>query len=41
MIVTSDHGGAPMRDFGGGRITFEQLQRAANLAASTVLGAGD
>jgi len=41
MIVTSDHGGSPLPDrVGGGRYTFEQLQAAANQAASAVLGAG-
>ncbi len=43
MILTSDHGGSPLpeRSVGGGRIAEEQVKRAANAAASTVLGAGD
>ncbi|MEO6776969.1 MAG: alkaline phosphatase family protein [Kofleriaceae bacterium] len=41
MIVTSDHGASPMPEqLGGGRLTFGQLQRAANHAASAVLGPG-
>ena len=41
MIITSDHGASPMPErVGGGRITFTQLQRAANHAASAVLGPG-
>jgi len=41
MVVTSDHGASPMPEkLGGGRITHEQIQRAANHAASAVLGPG-
>jgi hypothetical protein len=41
MIITSDHGASPMPErVGGGRITFTQIQRAANHAASAVLGPG-
>ncbi len=41
MIATSDHGASPMPErSGGGRMTFGQLQRAANHAASAVLGPG-
>ena len=39
MIVTSDHGASPMPErLGGGRITYESLQKAANDAAIAVLG---
>jgi hypothetical protein len=42
MIVTSDHGGSPLPErSGGGRYTFEQLQVAANNAASLELGSGE
>ncbi|HEX5063240.1 MAG TPA: hypothetical protein VFV99_27880, partial [Kofleriaceae bacterium] len=42
MILTSDHGGSPLPEtLNGGRFTFEQIQRAANQAASLELGAGD
>ncbi|NVB81336.1 MAG: hypothetical protein HOV81_23270 [Kofleriaceae bacterium] len=42
MILTSDHGGAPMPETnGGGRYTVEQIKSAANLAATTVLGTGN
>ncbi len=41
MLVTSDHGAAPMPDPArGGRITFEQVQAAAERAADAELGAG-
>ncbi|MEO8845030.1 MAG: alkaline phosphatase family protein [Kofleriaceae bacterium] len=41
MMITSDHGASPMPErIGGGRITFQQIQRAANHAASAVLGPG-
>jgi hypothetical protein len=41
MIITSDHGASPMPErVGGGRITFGQIQRAANHAAAAVLGPG-
>jgi hypothetical protein len=41
MIVTSDHGASPLPEsVGGGRLVIEQLQRAANNAASAVLGDG-
>ncbi|HEY0252330.1 MAG TPA: alkaline phosphatase family protein [Kofleriaceae bacterium] len=41
MIVTSDHGASPMPErMNGGRITFLQIQKAANHAASAVLGPG-
>jgi hypothetical protein len=41
MVVTSDHGGAPLPELtGGGRMTFEQLQTAANNAATVELGPG-
>lgn len=41
MLVTSDHGASPLPEsIGGGRIAVEQLQRAANSAASAVLGDG-
>jgi len=42
MILTSDHGGSPMPEtLNGGRFTDEQLERAANQAASLELGSGD
>jgi hypothetical protein len=43
MIVTSDHGAAPMpeRTGHGGRLTFESVKLAANNAAAAVLGTGD
>jgi hypothetical protein len=42
MVVTSDHGGAPLPErANGGRYSEEQIMRAANAAASTVLGPGD
>ncbi len=53
MIATADHGGAPLPDPDnrdssrnrdgrtGGRITFEQLERAVDHAAATELGGGD
>lgn len=41
MIVTSDHGASPMPErMNGGRMTFLQIQKAANHAASAVLGPG-
>ena len=42
MILTSDHGASPLPDRtpGGGRISYEQVQDAANRAAATELGAG-
>ena len=41
MIVTSDHGSSPMPErSGGGRIKYSELQKAANDAASAVLGPG-
>lgn len=41
LIATSDHGASPMPEkLGGGRITYEQLQAAANDAAASVLGPG-
>lgn len=41
MVVTSDHGGSPLPERAGGkRYSFEQLGRAANAAASAVLGNG-
>src|SRR5450432_2990138 len=41
MMVTSDHGASPLPErIDGGRITFSQIQRAANHAASAVLGPG-
>ncbi|MGN6108828.1 MAG: alkaline phosphatase family protein, partial [Kofleriaceae bacterium] len=41
MVVTSDHGAAPMPErMGGGRIAFESLAEAANRAASLELGPG-
>lgn len=42
MILTSDHGGAPLPETqGGGHYTSAQIKSAANLAASTVLGTGN
>lgn len=42
MIVTSDHGGAPLPErTGGGRIAMEDIQDAANRAAIAVLGPGE
>jgi hypothetical protein len=42
MIVTSDHGASPLPErAGGGRYTFEEIQRAANNAASLELGGGE
>ena len=42
MIVTSDHGASPMPErVNGGRLRFSELQRAANHAASAVLGPGE
>lgn len=42
MLVTSDHGGSPLPETGGGgRMRFEQVEQLANKAASTVLGEGD
>jgi hypothetical protein len=41
MIVTSDHGASPMPEtLAGGRMTHEEIQTAANHAASAVLGPG-
>jgi hypothetical protein len=41
MIMTSDHGGAPLPELvNGGRMQFEQLQSLANQAAISVLGPG-
>lgn len=41
MVMTSDHGGSPLPERSdGGRIAVEELQRAANAAASTNLGTG-
>jgi predicted AlkP superfamily pyrophosphatase or phosphodiesterase len=41
MIATSDHGAAPMPAAGGWRMTYEQMQAAANAAASAELGPGE
>lgn len=42
MIVTSDHGAAPLPETNkGGRLTHEQVRAAANQAATAVLGAGN
>jgi hypothetical protein len=42
MVLTSDHGGAPMPEtMQGGRYTDEQIKAAANQAASLVLGPGE
>jgi hypothetical protein len=41
LIATSDHGGAPLPErTGGGRIAHEDIEDAANRAASLELGAG-
>jgi hypothetical protein len=40
MIVTADHGGAPMPGKNGGRLVNEDLEAAANNAATAVLGEG-
>jgi hypothetical protein len=41
LIATSDHGGAPLPErTGGGRIAHEDIQDAANRAASLELGTG-
>ncbi len=42
MILTSDHGGAPMPEtLGGGRYTDDEILAAANQAASLELGTGE
>lgn len=42
MIVTSDHGAAPLPErTGGGRIAMEDIQEAANKAAIAILGPGE
>jgi hypothetical protein len=42
VIATSDHGGSPLPEkLGGGRMTYEQIQQAANNAATAVLGPGE
>jgi hypothetical protein len=42
LIATSDHGASPMPEsLRGGRITHQQLQDAANRAATAELGAGE
>lgn len=42
LIATSDHGASPMPEsLGGGRISLDQLKRAANNAAIAELGPGD
>ncbi len=42
LMLTSDHGGAPLPERNnGGRFTYSQVQRAANAAASAVLGNGE
>ncbi|HET9623509.1 MAG TPA: alkaline phosphatase family protein [Kofleriaceae bacterium] len=42
MLVTSDHGAAPLaRIAHGGRMTYTQIKDAANRAAATELGNGD
>ena len=42
LILTSDHGGAPLPEsVHGGRYTDEQIKAAANQAASLVLGPGE
>jgi hypothetical protein len=42
MIVTSDHGAAPLPErTGGGRIAMEDIQDAANRAAAAILGPGE
>lgn len=41
MVVTSDHGAAPLPErTGGGRVVFEDVQEAANRAAREELGDG-
>ena len=41
LIATSDHGGAPLPErSGGGRIAHEEIEEAANRAASLELGPG-
>ncbi|CAN5730963.1 alkaline phosphatase family protein [soil metagenome] len=41
MLITSDHGASPLPErLDGGRITHEQIRRAANQAAAAVLGPG-
>ncbi len=41
MVVTSDHGASPLPErLAGGRMTHEQIGRAANQAAAAVLGPG-
>ena len=41
MILTSDHGASPMPEtMHGGRMTFHQIETAANNAAAAVLGPG-
>ena len=41
MVITSDHGASPLPErSGGGRMTHEQIGRAANQAAAAVLGPG-
>ncbi len=41
MLVTSDHGGSPLPELvGGGRMLYEEIEKLANDAASTVLGQG-
>jgi hypothetical protein len=42
MIVTSDHGASPLPEsLGGGRMAYEAIARAANVAAVSVLGPGE
>ena len=42
LVLTSDHGGAPLPErTGGGRITYEEIADAANRAAITQLGPGN
>ena len=42
LVLTSDHGGTPLPEkTAGGRYSFEQLAKAANDAASAVLGPGE
>ena len=41
MVITSDHGASPLPErLGGGRMTNDQIRRAANHAAAAVLGPG-
>ncbi len=41
MMITSDHGASPLAErVNGGRMTHEQIGRAANQAAAAVLGPG-